>query len=261
MKIFSYNVNGLRAAIGKGFLDWLDTEKPDIICLQETKVLPEQINLTEFESLGYSSYWYSAQKKGYSGVAILSKVKPNTIRNGINNNKYDIEGRILRADFDEFTLLSVYFPSGTSGDVRQEYKMQFLSELSLFIHKLIAEKPNLVLSGDFNICHKAIDINNPQKHIRMSGFLPEERAWMDTFFNLGFIDSFREFNKESNQYSWWSYRAASRSKNLGWRIDYHLISQSLKPHLLNAGIMQTAIHSDHCPVWLELDFKHKRSKS
>jgi exodeoxyribonuclease-3 len=255
MKIFSYNVNGIRAAMGKGFLKWLGKEQPDIICLQESKVSPEQINLLEFESMGYINYWYSAQKKGYSGVAILSKMKPEAISMGMNNRKYDDEGRILRADFQDFTLLSIYFPSGTSGDKRQEFKMLFLQDLFSFIQELLIKKPKLVLSGDFNICHKPIDINNPKKHIKMSGFLPEEREWMDKFMALGFIDSFREFNKEADQYSWWSYRAASRMKNLGWRIDYHMISQSLKSHLLNAGIMQNVYHSDHCPVWVELNIK------
>ena len=257
MKIFSYNVNGIRAAMGKGFLNWLAKEKPDIICLQETKVSPEQINLLEFDSMGYSTYWNSAQKKGYSGVAILSKTIPDSITIGMDNIIFDTEGRVLRADFPEFTLLSIYCPSGTTGDTRQEYKMQFLNDLTLFIQKLILEKPNLILSGDFNICHKEIDINNPKKHIKMSGFLPEERSWMDKFFGLGLIDSFREFNKEPNQYSWWSYRAASRMKNLGWRIDYHIVSQSIKTNLVNAGIMQNVFHSDHCPVWAEFDFKSK----
>jgi exodeoxyribonuclease-3 len=209
----------------------------------------------EFESMGYSNYWYSAQKKGYSGVAILSKIKPEAVRMGMDIRKYDDEGRILRVDFLDFTLLSIYIPSGTSGDARQGFKMQFLQDLSFFIKKLMSEKPKLILSGDFNICHKAIDINNPKKHIKMSGFLPEEREWMDNFLTLGFIDSFREFNSEAEQYSWWSYRANSRNKNLGWRIDYHMISKSLKSQLSNAGIMQNVYHSDHCPIWIELAFK------
>lgn len=255
MKILSYNVNGLRAAIGKGFLKWLKAENPDIICLQETKVSPEQINSDEFKSMGYANYWYAAQKKGYSGVAILSKIKPEAVSMGMKIRKYDDEGRILMADFRDFTLLSVYFPSGTTGELRQKFKMQFLQDISSYIQKLMIRKSNLILSGDFNICHKAIDINNPKKHVKMSGFLPEEREWMDTFVALGFIDSFREFSDEANQYSWWSYRAASRIKNLGWRIDYQMISKSLKSHLVNAGIMQNINHSDHCPIWVELNFK------
>src|SRR5664279_1382423 len=173
----------------------------------------------------------------------------------MNISKYDNEGRILRADYEEFTLLSAYFPSGTTGDVRQEFKMQFLADMSNYIKKLLVEKPKLVISGDYNICHKPIDINFPNKHTKMSGFLPEEREWFDSFVSIGLIDSFREFNKEANQYSWWSYRADSRNKNLGWRIDYHLVSKPLQSHLINAGIMQSAMHSDHCPVWVELDFK------
>ncbi len=254
MKIFSYNVNGLRAAMSKGFLDWLDKEKPDIICLQETKASPEQINLAELESLGYMHYWYSAQKKGYSGVAIFSRKKPLAVSTGMNISKYDSEGRVLRADFKDFTLLSIYFPSGTTGDVRQEFKMQFLGDLSKYIKNLLIEKPNLVISGDYNICHKPIDINFPNKHTKMSGFLPEEREWLDSFVALGLVDSFREFNKEANQYSWWSYRADSRNKNLGWRIDYHMVSKPLQSHLVNAGIMQSVMHSDHCPVWVEMEF-------
>ena len=254
MKIFSYNVNGLRAAMSKGLLDWLGKEKPDIICFQETKASPEQIDLAELESLGYSHYWYSAQKKGYSGVAIFSKKKPLAVSTGMKISQYDNEGRVLRADYKDFTLLSIYFPSGTTGDVRQDFKMKFLADLSKFIKKLLVEKPNLVISGDYNICHKPIDINFPNKHTKMSGFLPEEREWFDSFVSLGLIDSFREFNKEANQYSWWSYRADSRNKNLGWRIDYHLVSKPLQSHLVNAGIMQNIMHSDHCPVWVEMDF-------
>jgi exodeoxyribonuclease-3 len=255
MKIFSYNVNGIRAAMTKGLVNWLEVESPDIICLQETKASPEQIDLLTFETMGYSHYWYSAKKKGYSGVAIFSKIKPKAISMGMNIGKYDDEGRILMADFHDFTLLSIYFPSGTTGDIRQKFKMQFLHDLSLYIKKLLKEKPNLVLSGDYNICHKPIDINFPNKHTKMSGFLPEEREWMDSFLALGFIDSFREFNSKPDQYSWWSYRAGSRAKNLGWRIDYHMVSIPLRSKLVNAGIMQKVNHSDHCPVWVELDFK------
>lgn len=255
MKIISYNVNGIRAAISKGFMDWLRKEKPEIICIQETKASEEQIDLSELEGMGYYHNWYSAQKKGYSGVAVFSKKKPEQVLKGISIKKYDDEGRVLRLDFKDFTLLSIYFPSGTTGDIRQEFKMEFLSDLSKYIKKLLVEKPKIVISGDYNICHKPIDINFPNKHTKMSGFLPEEREWMDSFTEIGLIDSFREFNKEANQYSWWSYRADSRSKNLGWRIDYHMVSKALKGHLVNAGIMQDVMHSDHCPVWVELDFK------
>jgi exodeoxyribonuclease-3 len=255
MKIFSYNVNGLRAAMAKGFINWLETEKPDIICLQETKASPDQINIADLESRGYSHYWHSAKKKGYSGVAIFSKKKPESIKLGVNIGKYDDEGRLLRADFQDFTLLCIYFPSGTTGDLRQDFKMKFLADLSIYVKKLLVEKPKLIISGDYNICHKPIDINFPNKHTKMSGFLPEEREWMDSFVALGFIDSFREFNKKPDQYSWWSYRAGSRAKNLGWRIDYHMVSKPLKSHLVNAGILQKVMHSDHCPVWVELDFK------
>jgi len=253
MEILSYNVNGLRAAITKGFYDWLKHNNPDIICLQETKLQPSQIPVSLFESLGYRHYFHSAVIKGYSGVAILSKKPPDHISIGMGNKIYDKEGRVIIADYGPMTLVNVYVPSGTTGDTRQDFKMEFLRDFQLFLNDLRRSRDKLIICGDFNICHKPVDINHPEKHKNYSGFLPEEREWFDQFVESGFIDTFRVFNQEPGQYSWWSYRAGSRKKNLGWRIDYHLITSSLKGQLKNAYILKDVIHSDHCPVAVSID--------
>jgi exodeoxyribonuclease III len=253
MKIISYNVNGIRAAMGKGLIDWMKAAGPDVLCLQEIKASPEQVGLLEFEELGYQTYWYPAQKKGYSGVAIFTKVKPKEVVYGCGEQRYDDEGRVIRADFDDFSVMSVYHPSGSSGEERQAFKMEWLDFYHEYIGSLKKSRPDLVLSGDFNICHKAIDIHNPISNAKSSGFLPEEREWMEKFINSGFIDSFRYFNPNPHHYSWWSYRAGARGKNLGWRIDYNLVSNSLESRLKRAVMMPDAMHSDHCPVMLELD--------
>ena len=238
--------------MSKGLIEWVKHTNPDVLCLQEIKASPEQVGVFEFEELGYHHFWYPAQKKGYSGVAIFSKVKPKHIEYGCGIKKYDDEGRIIRADFEDVSVMSVYHPSGSSGDLRQAFKMEWLMDYQNYIVELKKTKHHLVLSGDFNICHKPIDIHNPKANATTSGFLPEEREWMENFIRTGFIDSFRKFNQAPNHYSWWSYRAGSRSKNLGWRIDYNLVSDNLEPRLKSANILPEAMHSDHCPVLVEL---------
>ena len=253
-KIISYNVNGIRSALSKGWLDWIRDCDPDIICLQETKAHPEQLDLSLFEMAGYRNYWHSAQKKGYSGVAILSKKIPDHVEIGCGMETYDCEGRVLRADYGDVSVISVYMPSGSSGEFRQGFKMQWLGDFQKYIDQLKTERPKLIISGDYNICHRAIDIHNPVSNANSSGFLPEEREWIDNFMKTGFIDSFRHFNKEPHNYSWWTFRANARAKNLGWRIDYQLVSSNLEKQLKRAAILPQAKHSDHCPILLEIDF-------
>lgn len=252
MKLISYNVNGIRSAMNKGFVEWLKEENPDVIGLQEIKASEQDLNSSIFTDLGYELFWFPAVKKGYSGVAIFSKIKPRSIKYGMGINKYDDEGRILQANFEDFSFISAYFPSGTTGDERQRFKYEFLDDVFGYTQDLRNQFPNLILSGDYNICHKPIDIHNPVSNKNSSGFLPEERAWMDKFTESGFLDSFRHFNPYPNHYTWWSYRANSRSKNLGWRIDYHMVTNPLQNRLKTAVILPNINHSDHCPIGLEL---------
>lgn len=253
MKVLSYNVNGIRAALNKGFSHWLKATEADVVCIQETKALASQVDTAIFDDLGYHHYWFSAQKKGYSGVAILCKKKPNNVVYGSGIDHMDFEGRILRADFDEVSIISLYLPSGTN-IARLEYKFQFMDEFQTYINQLKVAYPNLIICGDYNICHQAIDIHDPVRNKNTSGFLPEEREWLDQFMKSGFIDSFRLLNSEPHQYSWWSYRANARANNKGWRIDYALVSKPLKTKIERSFILPEAKHSDHCPVGLELNF-------
>jgi len=252
MKIISYNVNGIRAAVKKGFIDWLQQANPDVICIQETKAHKEQLDLEAFENAGYKyHYWFSAQKKGYSSVAILCKEKPNHIEYGTGIETMDFEGRNIRVDFEDVSVMSLYLPSGTNA-ARLDFKLNYMAEFQEYVNELKKEIPNLVICGDYNICHEEIDIHNP-KMKGVSGFLPIERTWIDTFINNGFIDSFRHLNKEPHHYSWWSYRANSRNNNKGWRIDYNMVSAPLKDNIQRAYILPEAKHSDHCPIVVELD--------
>jgi len=254
MKVLSYNVNGIRAAIKKGFLDWLQAANPDVICIQETKAQKEQLDLQLFEDIGYRyHYWFSAQKKGYSGVAVLSKIEPKNIVYGTGIESMDFEGRNLRLDFDEISIMSLYLPSGTN-DARLDFKLNYMAEFQDYVNDLKKELPKLLICGDYNICHEAIDIHNPKQNKNTSGFLPVERKWIDDFINNGFIDTFRFLNKEPHNYSWWSYRANSRNNNKGWRIDYCMASDPLKENINRAFILPEAKHSDHCPIGVELTF-------
>jgi len=252
MKIISYNVNGIRAAINKGFLDWLQQSNPDVICLQEIKAQEDQIPVFEVTAAGYPyQYYFSAQKKGYSGVAILSKIEPKKVVFGTGIDYMDFEGRNIRADFDDVSIMSLYLPSGTNMD-RLDHKFQYMDDFQRYVDQLKVEIPNLVICGDYNICHEAIDIHDPIRNATVSGFLPVERAWIDRFMKNGFIDTFRFFNKEPHNYSWWSYRANARNNNKGWRIDYCLASEPLRNRLTRAVILPEAKHSDHCPVLVEI---------
>ncbi len=252
MKIISYNVNGLRAALKKDFLVWLQQADPDVICIQETKAHKDQLDLEVFEAAGYPyHYWFSAQKKGYSSVAVFCKEEPNHVEYGTGIETMDFEGRNLRVDFDDISIMSLYLPSGTN-DARLEFKFNYMDEFQTYVDALKKEIPNLVICGDYNICHEAIDIHNP-KMKGVSGFLPVERTWIGNFIASGFIDSFRHLNKEPHHYSWWSYRANSRNNNKGWRIDYNMVSEPLKGNISRAYILPEAKHSDHCPIVVELD--------
>jgi len=258
MKIISYNVNGIRAAINKGFIDWLKAANPDVVCLQEIKVMKEQLDLSLFEEAGYKyNYWFSAQKKGYSGVAILSKKEPKHIEYGTGIASMDFEGRNVRADFparsaggDGVSVMSLYLPSGTN-DARLNHKLEYMDMFQDYINNLKKDIPNLVICGDYNICHEEMDIHNP-KMKGVSGFLPVEREWIGSFIDSGFIDSFRFVNPDLQQYSWWSYRANSRANNKGWRLDYAMVSKPLQENIKRAVILSEAVHSDHCPILVEI---------
>lgn len=254
VRIITYNVNGIRSAIKKGWLDWVRETEADIICLQEIKAEQGQIDEAPLREMGYELYWNSAQKKGYSGTAIFTKIKPVQVFYGCGIEEYDAEGRVIRADFGVFSVLCTYFPSGSSGELRQDVKMRFLADFQMYIDGLKKSIPNLIILGDVNICHKPIDIHDPVSNKKSSGFLPEEREWFDGFVGSGFVDSFRKFNQEPHQYTWWSLRAASRERNKGWRIDYALVSEPLAEKLSHCRIIPDAKHSDHCPVLVELEF-------
>ncbi len=250
--IISYNVNGIRAAMKKGLLDWMKEGDYDVVCIQETKAQPGQVPSELFHELGYKDYWHSAQKKGYSSVATFSKVEPDKVVYGCGIEKYDLEGRILRTDFGETTLLNCYFPSGTSGDLRQAFKYEFLDDFFAYIEELKKERSKIIVVGDYNIAHTEMDIHNPKSNKKTSGFLPEERAWMTKWLESGFVDAFRHLNPEQVQYSWWSYRANARNNNKGWRIDYQSFTENLKDELKSCQQLTDVVHSDHCPVLVEL---------
>ena len=255
MRIISYNVNGIRAAIKKGFIDWLGTNPADIICLQETKANKEDADFTSIEALGYETFWFSAQKKGYSGVAVFTKIKPTNVVYGSGIEQSDFEGRVIRVDFGDITLINAYYPSGTSGDERQAYKYQWLGEFDGYLQALKETRPKLIVTGDYNIANNAIDIHDPKGNKNSSGFLPEEREWLTGFYQRGWIDSFRYLNPDKKEaYSWWSQRFPTvRLQNKGWRIDYISVTDNLKERIKEATIYPDVKHSDHCPIYLELE--------
>jgi exodeoxyribonuclease-3 len=252
IKILSYNVNGIRAALRKDLINWIKNENPDIVCFQEIKANEDQFDTSLFEEMGYYNYWFSAQKKGYSGVGIISKIKPDNVQIGTGIDFMDFEGRNLRLDFKKFSVMSLYLPSGTNIN-RLQFKFKYMYEFEKYIQSLKSEIPNLIIGGDYNICHQPIDIHDSSPRMeKVSGFLPEERAWLNKFIDSGFVDSFRLHNKLPNKYSWWSYRANSRNNNKGWRIDYLLVSKSLKQNISESYILDDVVHSDHCPIGINI---------
>ena len=254
MKIISYNVNGLRAALKKGFADWLQTHPADVICIQENKAQQSDVDSKIFEDLGYKDHWFCAQKKGYSGVTIFTKIEPDKVQCGTGHQVSDDEGRVIQLDFGKLRLINAYFPAGSSGAERQTYKYQWLDEFYTYVQELRKTHPNIILCGDYNIAHKEVDIHDPVRNKTMSGFLPEERAWMDKFYSNGWVDAFREHHPEPHRYSWWSQRFPSvRLENKGWRIDYISVTEPLKPMIKDAEIYPMVKHSDHCPTYAEID--------
>lgn len=253
LKISSYNINGVRAAHRKGLMDWLSKSNPDIICFQELRAGIDQIP-EELEALGYHTSYHIAEKKGYSGVGVYSKVKPISIAEGMGVDWIDSEGRVIMAEYENFRLFSVYVPSGTTGDVRQDLKISFLDDFKTFGKKFVDDDKPTLFCGDFNICHQEIDIHNPHQQNKTSGFLPEERAWITSFLETGYVDVFRKLKPgEKDLYSWWSYRAASKERNKGWRIDYHFATNGLAEKAVEASIEKDWDISDHAPVSITYD--------
>lgn len=253
MKIVSYNVNGIRAALRKGLVEWIDNHDFDIICFQETKSHPDQVDLQELYDLGYHAFWHSADKKGYSGVLTISRIPIDQSIPGMDNEQYDSEGRVLRTDFGDWTLLNCYFPSGSSSEDRHQYKMEFLDDFYPWVKNLKKDRPNLLIVGDYNIVHTEKDIHNPDRRDNPSGYRPEERTWLDEWFENDFTDVYRHLNPEKIEFSWWSYRAGSRDRNKGWRIDYISVPQAKADQIVSYSSYKDDKHSDHCAICAELD--------
>ncbi|NMA14373.1 MAG: exodeoxyribonuclease III [Clostridia bacterium] len=252
MRIYSWNVNGIRAVHRNGFLDWISKEQPDILCLQETKIQQDQLTEELKNIEGYYAYFSFASRKGYSGVAVYTKVKPLSVKHGIGIDRFDCEGRILIAEYQGYTLLNIYFPNGQKDDERLQYKMEFYDAILEYCDALVAEGKKLIVCGDYNTAHREIDLKNPKSNEKRSGFLPIERAWIDKFIAHGYVDVFRWFYPDTVKYSWWSYRFNARAKNAGWRIDYHFVTENLLDEVKGAEILDEVTGSDHCPVVIEL---------
>lgn len=250
-KIISWNVNGIRAVQRKKALDWLEQEKPDIFCIQETKAHPDQLDEELLRPEGYETLWVSAERKGYSGVAAYVKRAPSEMRL-LGDDQFDCEGRTMILDYPEFTLLNCYFPNSQPEGARIEYKIAFCNAVLETCKDLVKNGKHVIVCGDFNIAHKPIDLKNPESNEKNPGYLPQERAWMDTFINSGFADSFRMFCSEPGHYTWWSYRFRAREKGVGWRIDYHCVDDAFRDQVKGAAILDQVMGSDHCPVQLTL---------
>ena len=252
MILWSWNVNGLRAVMTKGFAEVLKTEAPDILCLQETKLQGDQIPKPLRAPEGYHVYWHHAERKGYSGVALFSKVEPREVTTSLGEERFDREGRVLRAVYHDFVLYGVYFPNGQRDDERLQYKLAFYDRMFEVMQQDVAAGHNVLVCGDVNTAHKPIDLAHPKQNEKTSGFLPIERAWLDKLMDNGWVDTFRHFDDRSDQYSWWSYITRARDRNVGWRIDYVLANQRFLPRVKRAFIRQDIMGSDHCPVGVEL---------
>lgn len=252
INILSWNINGIRAAERKGFLNWLRKMSPDILCLQETKAQTDAISHDLQQPPGYYTYWNSPERKGYSGVANFTKEKPIKVENSFGTEQFDAEGRVIIAQYSEFTLLNIYFPNGKMSEERLKYKIDFYHVFLQFVDSTKARGDKLIICGDFNTAHKKIDLARPKENENVSGFLPSERAWMDTFVDHGFIDTFRHFNKEPGHYTWWSLRTRARERNIGWRLDYFFVTENLLGSITEASILSDVTGSDHCPVGIRL---------
>jgi len=252
LRILSWNVNGIRAVEKKGFIEWLKAEDPDIMCIQEVKASEEQLSEDLKNAEDYNSYFYGAEKKGYSGVAIYSKREPENIRKGFGIKEFDREGRIITAEYESFTLLNVYFPNGKASEERLEYKLSFYKEFVKYVKEIKMSGKDLVICGDVNTAHREIDLARPKENEKVSGFLPKEREWIDRFLECGLIDAFRFFNNDGGNYTWWDFKTRARERNVGWRIDYFFISENLAKSLKSAFILKEVYGSDHCPIGIEL---------
>jgi exodeoxyribonuclease III len=252
IKLISWNVNGLRAIAKKGFSDWLEKEKPDIVALQETKIDAAQLTAELREQKHYKSFFSHAARKGYSGVAIYSRIEPIKVTEGMDIECFDQEGRILKADYGDFLLFNIYFPNGKANEIRLQYKLDFYAAFHEKVSEFIAQGKKVIVCGDFNTAHEAIDLARPKENETISGFLPIERQWLDKYINAGFLDTFRLFNPEPHHYTWWHQVTNARARNVGWRIDYFYAAAALEKHLHNATIEPQVMGSDHCPVTLSL---------
>lgn len=250
LKFVCWNVNGIRAVEKKGFIDLLPEFDADVIGLQETKAQPDQLSEKLKNIPGYTSYFHSAERKGYSGVAFYTRIEPIAVHYGLGDDEFDSEGRVITLEFDTYFLVNIYFPNGGDKLKRLDYKLRFDAKLLDYAQSLEKQK-NVILCGDFNVAHKEIDLKNPKNNVKNAGFSPEERAWMDSFIDAGYVDTFRMFNQEPEQYTWWSYRFSARSKNIGWRIDYFCVNGAAEKNVISSSILKDIVGSDHCPISLE----------
>lgn len=253
MNIISWNVNGVRAIEKKGFLEWLQKVQPDILCMQETKCHPDQLNDSLLKPKGYETFWSSAEKKGYSGVSVFTKIKPRKVTTVIGKKEFDREGRNLIIDFGDFVLLNIYFPNGGQGNKRVDYKLAFYDHFLKYVEKIKKSGKHIIITGDLNTAHQEIDLARPKENVRNTGFLPEERAWVTKFLSNGYVDTFRHFHPEGGHYTWWDYFTKARERNVGWRIDYFFVDQDFLPMVRQAYILNDVMGSDHCPVGLDID--------